>query len=922
MSFAPEATLHTWNVVEMPEDSTTSSASSNSTRRASGITTRNNATYLDHASPVASDGSEPPSTPPEQVEDVQVAQSPSHQRDVHQKKRRRSSTVPAIGFNEPSDIVSSPISSESEDDTGSQAFETAEEGSESSDSDDDDHVEDETETNIDEENTINSSSSTASSGRLDAALQQAAKQAGTQGIGYDEHGDLTMEMADDEVTEAFQPWVVQGKSREAVGDPSALLDQENVNPFSPAFKANVMRRAEEQGEGATMDMTQAVGGILPQDRETRSSPKNKRRKSVAAPNRRRSSIARRRSSGDASAYEGDQTMDLTTAIGGIEGASNTNDESLDDAEELTMELTTVVGGLVRPQLEDSPQKIHAADRRDSSGSMNEDEEMEFTQAAGGILPSITERTEPPDDQTMEMDVTTAIGSILPDHLNARNKDDAKALMEAKADTGHLAAASPFHDGSPQRPMGAGLLDERPLPAQARNIIASETGSPSVTAAHNRSSARKSVGLRKSLTPKSQQPTPVKKPATPSKQLTPKPSRPLTPGKTPPPKNIAMRSASPKKLFEVEINFAKEKEDETTPSTKGANPLFNHDPVTGVVTPSVVLKPRRRRSSGLGIDREGLGSPRVTALLDRRASIGESAKTFASHGVGSSGVRFEDPLVLDQEIDQERAEEMRRESGVVIMQTEANDQDLDEPKDATSNLKGMIQSLSPKKNKLKGRKSLHVGTAKGLLGKRPAELDEDEDEDATPKKLKGREGSPVKKVKLPAPPNKPQTTGRITRSTRRSLTETSGNPQSKTQSGAADLSEKNLTPKDQSRSKDVEVSSPAKVLSFERKVESMGTTAKPVEEDQRMHLHDFLHLTGIRFMDQLTTTKRRHTMAPNAHEAEGDITIQRQSHFEAQDASNELESCVVAGACTIPMLELYQHVSILDRVRSSLLTNHL
>src|SRR6202044_3783139 len=40
VSFAPEATLHTWNVVELVEDSTTSSAS-NSTRRQSSITSAN-----------------------------------------------------------------------------------------------------------------------------------------------------------------------------------------------------------------------------------------------------------------------------------------------------------------------------------------------------------------------------------------------------------------------------------------------------------------------------------------------------------------------------------------------------------------------------------------------------------------------------------------------------------------------------------------------------------------------------------------------------------------------------------------------------------------------------------------------------------------------------------------------------------------
>lgn len=924
----------------------------------------------------SSDASEPPSTPPEQVEELQVAASPASQRDLHQKKRRRSSGIPPMNFNNPDEFSSSPYSGAS-DDTGTQTFVTADEDSDSSSSDDNDLVQDETVTGVDgDDNTVHStgSSSTESSGRLEAALRQAANQAGTQGIDYDEHGDITMEMADDEVTAAFKPWMKKGKYvPQVVGDPSALQDQENLNPFSPAFKANVNRRDPEE-EDATMEMTQAVGRIVPATKEAQASPKRRKRKSITGNNRRRSSAGRRRSSGEGSTL-GDETMDLTTAIGGIEqkqtsapGVDNL-DQSGDEDEELTMEFTSVIGGVVQPNTKHSSsmdddlvnrQLFQDANRRDSMESSNNEEDMDITFAAGGILPSITERTEPIEDQTQDMDITTAVGAILPEQLSTGNKAEAKILMEQETDVGQL-SGSPFFGtprqkpigvglsderalpalranvteslgtgneteakglieqetdvgqlpGSPvfgtprQKPIGVGLSDERALPAHAR-IMASETGSPSLASSQARSQPKRLVG-RQSVTPKSQQPTPVKKPSTPLKQSTPQMMRPTTPGKTPPSKNVSMRTSSPKKLFKAEIKEAKNAPD-STPRREGPNPLFRKDLATGATTPSIVLKPRRRRSSGLGVDREGLGSPRVSALLDRRGSIGDNAKAFVAQGHTLGGVRFEDPQVMEQELDQERAEDERRESGRGILEAEADTQDLEE-KDHTANLKEMIERLTPQKKKLNGRKSLHVGAAKGLLGKRPAELDDDEDEDGTPKRLKGREGSPVKKVKLPAPPPKTATTGRMTRSSRLSLVETAGNAQAGTPSETVSPLKTDTTPKDQSRFKDVESRSPAKVQSFEEKLEAGTTdTAEPTEQEDRIHLQDFLNMTSIRFME-LTTTKRRHTVVPNALlEQSARKASLRGDDADDEKAGNELESCVVAGACTVPMLELYQHVS--------------
>ncbi|KAL8816631.1 MAG: hypothetical protein Q9223_004390 [Gallowayella weberi] len=922
VSFAPEATLHTWDVVELPEDSTTSSASGNSTRRASALSTIAASSPLTQPrSPLpGSDASEPPSTPPAQVEEITVNASPAPQRNLHQKKRRRSSGIPPMNFNNPEEFSSSPCSggSVNSDDTGSQAFVTADEA-ESSDSDDKDLVEDETTMTaaIDNDDTTAQSvlsarssggSSTASTGRLDEALRQAAKQAGTQGIEYDEHGDITMEMVDDEVTTAFQPWMKRGNYvPQIVGNPSALQDQENVNPFSPEFRSSLHAQEKEVEGGQTMDFTHAAGSILPPDHKNQTSAEYKRRRS-SVKGQRQSTGYRRRSSDISSTFE-DETMDLTTAIGGIQstGAGPDPEQAVapdllvsnDENEELTMDFTTVLGGVLGHKT-NHQQTVEQEKHRESAGSSAIDEDMDITFAAGGILPSITERTEPLEDQTVEMDVTQAVGAILQRPLSMAEKTRAKTLMEQETDVGHL-PVDPFFDGPASATSGVSL-NTNSVMFKASATRASDAGSPNKP---DISSARAQMSAKQSLTPKigSRQTTPLKKVLTPSKQITPLLGIPTTPGKTPPSKNTSLRTGSPKKLFQRETGTTL-----TSPKAVTKTPLFKGSDINGIPTAQIVLKPRRRRSSGLGADREGLGSPRVTELLDRRGSIDQSAQKFVSLGHRPAGVRFEDPRIMEHEIQQELVEDERRESGRGILQMEADLQDSEEPKDATTNLKDRIESLTPQKKKSKApRKSLHVGAAKGILGKRPAELDADDDEnDMTPDRLMGREGSPVKKIKLPAPPSKNETTRRNVRSARRSLGETLGNGRIITPSAGASPSKSvsATTPQGQARFKDVNDHPEAEkpIASFEERLESENPTAEePSEAEDRIHLQDFLNMTSIRFME-LTTTKRRLTVASAKFESSQDASAKaEQSSTEAR-----LERSVVAAACTVPMLELYQH----------------
>ncbi|PQE13516.1 Spc7 kinetochore protein [Rutstroemia sp. NJR-2017a WRK4] len=906
VSFAPEATLHTWDVVVEYQDSTVSSNSTNSTRRASNVTEGSVGTpHEQKAGPLSSDPSEPPSTPPEQVEDDATATSPEHQRDLHQQKHRRSSGIPPMNFNNPDDdaFSSSPLSGSSvgdgdeviEDDFGS-----------NSDSEDDD---DGTNMSIDGAETtsmsmasVQSSPGSDSNTRLEESLRQAQRQAGTRNEDVDENGDTKMS-EDGEVIASFAPWAKKPAQE-------AQQDQENLYPALPQAEPDAQSESDQGGEMTIdMDMTQAVGGILPsQQREedelsmdvtrafggiiaNQTQTTQGRRKSMPTGLRR---STRRKSSGEDSSM-GDETMDLTTAVGGIQPVEG----ELSEDEDMSMEFTSAIGGVL-PELAAarSKKRLSVAPgsnirrTRQSLESTAGDDTMEMTTAVGGIMPAPMDS--PSDtDTTVGMEITTALGGILPPNLIPGDRAQAKKIMEMETDMG----SSPFRvDAESDSPAKA-------TPTPNATTIASDSGSPSVFALGGKG-LRKSTD-RKSTTPKSKLSTPLKKPTTPKKQITPQPPRPTTPSKTPPTKNVVVRTGSPKKLFKPDLKQAS-----TTPRSSASkkntpNKLFSQDVSTGIALPSFVLTPQRRLSSGIGIDRAGLGSPKVAALLDRRVSIGEQARSFTPSQPEdlARGVRFEDPRAMEDEIDKERAQEQDRENGRKILEREADQGE--EERDATLNLKEMISSLTPKKKSMKARKSLHVGAAVGLLGKRPAELDDDSsDDESGMKRLKNHQGSPVKNVRLQGPPSKEQTTtGRLTRSGRKSLDEATNATDATITPTIASFPDKNdlTTPRDQARFKDVEAGATEPVvIPFKETTPIMEPEIVEENlEDDRIQLQDFLNMTSIRFME-LTTTKRRHTIAPK-RASDG-----QPRNRNSDQGKPSLEDCVATGAATIPMLELFQH----------------
>ncbi|KAI1752781.1 hypothetical protein F4782DRAFT_114550 [Xylaria castorea] len=860
VSFAAEATLHTFHEIEYMQDSTTST---DSTRRTSSLAAQPNA---------FAEATDPPSTLPDKVEDL-ISYSPEDQRGLHQKNRRRSSGISTNDYTNNHDdltLASSVYSSDSEATEG--VTEVHEEiiSDSGSDSDVDGVTMD---LDADEmTGTSFASGMTARSGfldddndTLDDALRQATRRAETQRIDEEE-----------EIIPSFG-WVKKP------GPKSARTTREQENPLSPTYddredtapmdmeitsavggiiSSQSYIQDAFQEEEMSMDVTRALGGILPSRLETK----------VEQP-------------GNDNRFEDDSvedaTMEMTVAIGGIKNGLETDDLiEYEDDEDMSMELTTVMGGVM------STSKPNAAKRRMSLArryTLAKDEEvtMDMTVGLGRVIPTDNaDDDEDEADATMGMDMTTAVGRIIKDPSPTQNHIQARQIMEQEVNV-------PDGDDMPESPLKGGL----PEMNAARDI--SEAESPDKFPFRGKG-LRRSSGRRASETPKGKSPKRnifASKPTSPGKPDLPSTPLQSSPIRTPTSLPSQRRSPSPKRTA---LNSA-------TKSPRSASihgfrsSIFRQDSAGGVMTPQIVLTPLKRKLSGIGADRSGLGSPKVTELLDRRNSIGDTADQFI-HRENFRAVSFTEPQIMESELDWERREEQAKENENSTLNGRI---DGDED-NGTATLKDMISSMTPKKNLLRGRKSLHVGSAAGILGKRPAELAEldDEDDDCDRdgvKRLKNHQSSPVKNVRLRAPPTKEETTGRFNRSTTRTLEFGNG---SLTAPSLAPSPSKGpnpaSSPLNNSRFKNMLSDQPTNTFTFHDNVPLPNLEGVEDSNGEHIHLQDFLNMTSIRFME-LTTTKRRHTQAPST---------QKDVLRGAKDLS--LERCVVAGACTVPMLELYQH----------------
>ncbi|KAK4128151.1 Spc7-domain-containing protein [Parathielavia appendiculata] len=850
VSFAAEATLHTFHEVEEMQDSTTST---DSTRRAYSIAGQPSSVQQDQQPTAAQ-----PSTPADHVDD-HVAESPAKQRDFHQTKRRRSSAASSMYGSD--DTVASSLYDSDLEHAEVQAIEME-------DSSDD---EDGTIMTVEAEEMTSASTASAGSpsagdttGSLDENLRLAARRAVTQSLDEDE-----------EVIEGFAGWGRKNSS------------QENVSQSNTKEKNTSDEKADDQGSemDMDMDMTSAVGGILyPQlpspdkDDEVNEDMSMDVTTALGGILSKAKAFLRRKSinpsSQPAPSEFGDQTMDFTTAIGGIQqgGVFDTSNVDTDENEDMSMELTTAVGGLLsglsKGDVQNKRRRTIAKEVEDDDSTM-----MDMIGPVGRILPTRAEEDD--GDQTMGMDMTMAVGGIIKSASTPEARSAARKIMEQEADEPDYSMTT--------------TAEQATAPKQPAALIADENASPGI-------SAFQGAGLRRTP-PRTESPaarSPGQSSSSPMR-LTPSPKRTAMqarrgPTRTPP-SVFGSHSSSPIRNLSSPVK--------TTPRSPARSKLFHQDPSTGLSTPRVVLTPQGRRLSGVGADRPGLGSPRVAEIFDRRESIGEAARPFVPTQPANPrrNVAFTDPREMEAEIDRERQDQHEREDSRLNMEREVNGS-LDD-REGSVNLREMIQGLSPKKNPLKGRKSILVGSALGLLGKRPAELgDDDESEESEEsdgvKRLKGHQGSPVKNIRLQSPPSKAETTtGRKTRPSMRPAELLDADSVTPTVTSSP---QRATTPKGQGRFRNADNDQPMATIDFDHAVPMDEAEAQFEDDGERIHLQDFLNMTSIRFME-LTTTKRRHTVAPGTS---------RESTAAGGKDDLSFERCVVAGACTVPMLELYQH----------------
>lgn len=813
VSFAAEATLHTFHELDSLQELTTST---DSTRRASSTA------GLPAASASANNTAH---TQPGDTSDLIFFQNDAGPSSFNPTTNSRDDTITSAMYSsdsEPADAVEDVIDEEEEDDD------------ESSNSD----SEDGTMMTIDTEDITGVSMASdgfdeedggEGSSTLDQALRLAAQRANTQRFDDDDE--------EEEIIPSFG-WVKNAGQGSAAAAQRPAPQQREVTEIgmdmdlTTAMGGIVNTQFTEEieaDEDMSMDVTKVLGGILAQ-------------KTMALPD-------------DVQSNSGEATMEFTTAIGAIQDDSE-NDSVADD-EGMSMELTTVLGGVVSQEKRKS---IVVARRQTVSQMSDADDAMDMTVGFGHILPTETDGPviQDGDDETMGMDMTMAMGGIM----------QSPALNDAKSSAKRLSRSHANFFVPDSSPIIMSPTRNSPKRNLSNSQQQSSPGVPSPGLQSTRSNPRRGSE------------TPTAPRMTRSRSRTPSPMKSNSTLETTAVSNLRRVSQEAKPITPTKL--MKPQSTTSTPSRSSqrlTNKTANHS--TGA------RQTGNRRLSGLGVDRDGLGSPSVAKIIDRRASIGDSAADFVA---GKNLISFESPRQLAEQLRKEElqnAQENGQRNGRHVQVLAPGKED----REATVTLMDLIDTLSPAKKPLNGRKSLHVGSARGVLGKRPAELDDEEAEELDGvDKLIGLQASPVKKIRL----QKPTIVADMGKLTLHNTVQLDylGTPHALSPTKAAP----STTPRKLGGFKDLKQHHTIHNLDLQPE----GLSSRDDVDDQRepgqIHLQDFLDMTSIRFME-LNTTKRRHTTAP----------AESMNGRRASDGDDmSLERCVVASACTVPKLELYQH----------------
>lgn len=952
--------------------------------------------------------SDPPSTPPEQADDdSDLPESPEHQRDAHQQKRRRSSAIPPMNFNDLDDYSSSPVSGSSDAAASSEVEEEVE-------SDDDDG--ESTAMSLDQgDNTLlsqDSGDSTGSSARLDAALRQASEQAGTRGIDFDEYGDMSMEMAGDEITNAFKPW--------SQGQHFAAEDQENNNPFDSVFRPGPQPEDDdEQDDDMSMDMTRAVGRILPQQqlheeqqdeqdegdmtmdmtrpmgaiwnvdqpREQEQEKEQEQGEEADEANDMTMDMTRpvgrilqsyQQQSPERTVSFGDETMDLTQAVGKIhqwnpaaqpprsalkrrfetfatEDAasptvkkpvfeeptrrtvaqvrdakrrrSSSSRQSLGDG---TMDLTMAVGSIHQGQSPVKQRRLSSRSRRSSGASSVMDEQtMDFTMAVGGIKqqqqqptePSIIEEDDAEENEDMSMEFTAVLGKI-----------QQQAASDIERPTTPRKSLSPLRTEIPTTPKEQDRFKEtHDLSAKKLLTPLFEKQAPGSavkdSAGSRRSSARKSATKESAKGAAFLSPavfaSPRRSPASARKTHPSVPKSPASAQKTPSsarktPISAAKSPAPVQKAVESAQNTPLARQSPVSVKQNGSarnTPLLHKSPLSVAQTPASVArsstsKTSSRKSPASSRRSARIGLAAIQPQQDEHAQPTPSKSPLSAKQPDDAQLEHKSLAESTPQPEQEAHDEPMGEVNYPILPAA----EPEHRPSATNTPQTLEATTTPQITETPSAPSpVHHHTAVSMAGSpmrspavaTPKQIDLEELNPASPSLEKQLRSSPVKSAATPeqqyseeprstfadsikflSTPRKDAGTSPLKRL--RALTP------KKSPAKKAMTPRKMATPKSFSPASGQKQKTPA-LLDFEaaKNIFAVPKTGPPAK---KVHLNEFLDLAGIKFMD-LTASKRRHTTAPTPSESNG---------ADGDDQTIDLEGAVVAGACTMPMLDLFQH----------------
>lgn len=647
-------------------------------------------------------------------------------------------------------------------------------------------------------------STSESSARLEAALTQAARQAGTRGIDYDEHGEMSMEIATEEVTNAFKPWAQQSVGLTPMAkNLIALQDQENINPFSPAFRAGIgpkrpstMNEVDDEDD-MSMDMTRVVGGIM-----------------GAAP---RSQMAR---------FADDETMELTQAVGKIYQPASMRVPQLKSA--LKRRLSTTEDGSPMPE-QGSPQKqsqIYPNKRQRSSADRSSfgDATMDLTTTIGGI--------EGDEQDDSAMDLTMAVGCI--QNRGSPSKTTRRSSLRSRRSS---ALSSMMDEQTMDFTTAVGAIKTK---TSVQNVFQSapsdqddneEMSMELTIAIGNIANTEAAEEVARPMTPRNTSSTPrIEPPMTPTDQDRFKEATDMSAKKLLTPILEHEARPSPKREF---LSGSK------SPRTSGRHSARNHSPAIVAKTSappannlessqkSPTLSEAKDRSTGTPNLYPQLPAPKLVLTPQSSPNLvngafDQDAPTTPVH-----------EQVLQRDIPSPMLDKQMRSSP--YRATSSPHIPIQEP---SKSLSESIRMLSTP------RKEAPTSPLKRL-------------KEMTPKK------TPVRKAMTPRMTATP-----------------------KAEIDFASAKKEDHDPVSRQLSDDL--------------LRSIRKSAPAT----KIRLNDFLDMAGIRFMD-LTTTKRRYTAAPTPVRANQAM----ENNADEQDSAELLEDAVVAGACTVPELDLYQHVSI-------------